>query len=434
MGSLKDTLKRMKSPENEARLEVAGVKESILGILLIFYFAGSLALPAVYSFGGVIFAVIGLFFLLRRSLGLASLLQPTFAGKLPLVFMAFAAVGASINLLHFTPAGQYEMYIPFLWAPLIFLAVLDGQIDRRFIWIGCALGAIFACALALYQSIYLGSERPSGFLTSPISFGNNALLLGAVALAGRHDPPFRLRKPVWLAFTYVAFFFGLAASLTTQSKGGWPLVPVVLFWVLVEDFWRASKRERLSLAIVAVAFVSLLPLMPINKSVERINDAATGAIQWFRTGEIVELSAAPRLELWNAGLKIWSEKPWLGHSQEGVSERILEKIALNEVNAGVGHIGALHNEALQLLAENGLVGLLSWVSMYAASFLVFWRAYLQPDPVQKKLGQAGLIILTASFIFGLSDTYIRWNANRQLFVCLMMTMAALLVAAKRKPA
>ncbi|MCY0151816.1 hypothetical protein OEG86_05680 [Hoeflea alexandrii] len=75
------------------------------------------------------------------------------------------------------------MYIPFLWAPLIFLAVLDGRVDRRFIWLGCLLGAGLACAIAMYQSIHLGAERPSGFLTSPIFFGNNALLLGSVTLA-----------------------------------------------------------------------------------------------------------------------------------------------------------------------------------------------------------------------------------------------------------
>ena len=424
--------KCMKTPENEINVEDRGVFYSIAGIFLLLYFAGSLALPAVYSFGGVIFAGIGLYFLLKRLLARAPLLQPTWAGKLPLVFMAFAVIGASINLLHDTPAGQYEMYIPFLWAPLIFLAVMDGQIDRRLIWLGCGLGAIFACALALYQSIYLGFERPSGFLTSPIFFGNNALLLGSVALAGRHDPPFRLRKPVWLAFAYIAFFLGLAASLTTQSKGGWPLFPIVLLWVLIEDFWRASKRERLSLLIVAVAFAFLLPLMPINKSVERINDAAIGALQWFRTGEIVELSAAPRLELWNAGLQIWSEKPWLGHSQDGVTERIGEKIALHEVNSKIVSMGALHNEAIQLLAANGLVGFLSWLFMYAASAVVFWRAYLNPDPIQKMLGQAGLIVVAASVLFGLSDTYIRWNANRQLFVCFIMTLAALLVATRQK--
>ena len=393
--------------------------------------AASLSLPSGYSIGAI-FAVIGLFCLSRRLLGHAPLLQPTLSGNLPLIFMAFAVVGASINLWHRTSTGQYEMYIPFLWAPLIFLAVLDGQIDRRFVWLGCLLGAIFACALAVYQSIYLGSERPSGFLASPIFFGNNALLLGSVALAGRYDPPFNLRKSVWLALTYAGFFFGVTASLTTQSKGGWPLVPVVLFWVLVEDFWHASKRERLSLLVVSVAFVCLLPFMPLNRSVERINNAAIGTIEWFRTGEIVEGSAAPRLELWKFGLTIWSEKPWLGHSQEGVSEKIQDKIALNEVNPGVGHIGALHNEPIQLLAEKGLVGLLSWLSMYAASILVFLRAYLKPNPIQKMLGQAGLVTVTASFIFGLSDTYLRWNVNRQIFVFFVMTMAALLVAARKK--
>jgi O-antigen ligase len=418
--------------------ETHGRKPDLVSILaslgLMVFLAASLSVPGGYSIGTAVIAIAGLVFLAKRLFDRAPLIQPTLAGKLPLVFMAFALAGAAISLWQQAPAGYYEMYIPFLWAPLIFLAVLDGRVDRRFIWLGCLLGAGLACAITLYQSFHLGAERPSGFLTSPIFFGNNALLLGCVALAGRHDPPFNLRRPVWLALAYAGFLLGLAASLMTLSKGGWPLAPLVLAWVVVEDFWRASRRERLSLILVVVTFVALLPLMPINSTLERINNAATGAKEWFRTGKMVEGSVSPRLELWKLGLTIWPEKPWLGHTREGVTQRIEQNFAHKDVANGLGGFGALHSEPIQLLAEKGLAGLLSWVLMYAASGVVFWRAYLRPEPVRKMLGQAGLITLAGSFVFGLSDTYLIWNVNRQIFVFFVMTMAALLLMESKRSA
>ncbi|WP_412051284.1 O-antigen ligase family protein [Hoeflea sp. Naph1] len=399
-----------------------------LNILLMISLAAILSIPNAYTIIAAITAVIGIYYLSKRLLTRAPLFESHLSGKLCLIFMAYALICASIQYWHRAPLSHYEMYIPFLWAPLIVLAVIDGRIDRRPIWLGCMLGAVFACILALFQSTYLGVPRPFGFLGSPVTFGNNALLLGSVAVAGRNDPPFNLRKPIWLAMAYMGFFSGVTASVITQSKGGWPLIPIVLIWVLVEDFWRASRQGRLSIIIAVCTSFCLLPFMPISTALSRINSAAIGTVTWFQTGAFVEGSAAPRLELWKFGLTIWPEKPWLGHSREGVVQRIQEKIAQNEINPGIENLSGLHNEAIQLLAEQGLIGFFSWALMFGASIFVFGRAYLRDNRVQQTLGQAGLITITASLIFGLSDHNFMLNANRQIFVFLMMAISALVVA------
>lgn len=403
-----------------------------LNLLLMSLLALALFLPDMYTVAGVVFSIIGFYYLSKRLLSRESLLEPHLSGKLCLIFMSYAFICALIQLWHGASIKYYEMYIPFLWAPLIVLAVLDGHIDRRFVWLGCFLGAVLACSLALFQTIHLGAPRPYGFLGSPITFGNNALLLGSVALAGRHDPPLNLRKPVWFALAYLGFGFGIVASLSTQSKGGWPLIPVVLIWALLEDFWRASRQGRLMFAMMAFIFVCLLPFMPLETSLSRIKSAANGTLAWFETGEVVEGSADARLELWRFGLSIWPEKPWLGHGRQGVVQRMHEKIAQGEVHPWIKSLTGLHNEPIQLLAEQGLIGLFSWVMIFTASILVFGRAYLQRNRVLKVLGQAGLVTVAASLIFGLSDMNLMLNANRQIFVLLLMAITALVIAERRR--
>lgn len=407
-------------------------KISALNTLMMLSLAASLSVPNAYTIAGALFAIIGILFLLTRFRARTSLFEPHLSGKLCLVFMSYAFLCALIQLWHRAPISHYEMYIPFLWAPLVVLSVLDGRIDRRFIWLGCMLGAFFACLLALFQSIYMGAHRPFGFLGSPITFGNNALLLGSIAVAGRHDPPFNLRKPVWLALAYMGFVFGLVASLTTQSKGGWPLIPIVLVWVLIEDFWRSSRRGRLSFIVIPIAFTCLLPFMILDSNLNRIKEAASGTITWLKTGEIVEVSAAPRLELWKLGLTIWPEKPWLGHGRSGIVQRMHEKIETGEINPQIGVYSGLHSESIQLLAEQGLIGLVSWLSIFALSALVFARAYVQNQHVQQVLGQAGLITVISSLIFGISDMNLMLNANRQIFVFLVMAFSALVIAERHR--
>lgn len=400
--------------------------------LMLLSLAAILSLPDAYTIAGALFAIVGFFYFSKRMMTRKTIFEPHLAGKLSLFFMAYAFICAGIQFWHDAPISYYEMYIPFLWAPLIVLAVLDGRIDRRFIWLGCLLGVFFACLLALYQSMNLGIDRPNGFLGSPITFGNNALLLGAISLAGRHDPPFTLRKPVWLALSYLGFFFGLTASLISQSKGGWPLIPVVLIWVLVEDFCRASRRGKLSLSVAAFTFVCLLPFIPLDKALLRIDSAVIGTKTWFLTGDVVEGSASIRLELWQFGMKIWPEKPWLGHSRQGVVDRLREEVSQNELDSAVKDLTGLHNEIVQVIAEQGLIGLLSWAIIFTLSFLVFSRTYLQHDPVHRALGKAGIITVLASLIFGLSDMNLMLNANRQLFVFFIMIFSALIVADKKK--
>jgi len=400
---------------------------SVIGILMMVSLAASLSLPGGYQLGAAIFVVMGFIRLWQRLLARAPLQEPTLAGKLPLLFVGFAIVSALVSFWHSEPSGHYELYVPFLWAPLIFLAVLDGQIDRRFVWLGCLFGAAIPCMIAAYQSTWVGVERPSGFLNSPIFFGNNALLLGSVALAGRHDPPFGLKKSVWLALAYAGFLLGMAASLVSLSKGGWLFAFLIVAWVIIEDLRRSAKRNWRLIVFIVLACAALLPLLPANRILDRINTASIGAIEWFRTGEVVEASVAPRLELWKLGLTIWPEKPWLGHGREGVTDKIQEKATLSGGYPGLASIGALHNESIQLLAEKGLLGLIVWLLMYASSGAVFWCAYASSKPVAKIIGKAGLVILTGSFVFGLSDTYLMWNVNRQIFVFLVMTIAAMLL-------
>ena len=401
----------------------------ILFIAVVF----SLSLPLAYTIDGAVFAIFGLFFLGRRFALKIPIIEKTFVGKLPLFFIFFAVSGAAIDAWHGAASGSYEKDIPFLWAPLIFLTVTDSFIDRRILWSGAAVGAVLAFFVAIYQSTHLGFDRPEGFALSPISFGNNVLMLGTIGAMGRYDPPRRIASWCWYGMSMLGFAAGIATSLISQSRGGWPLMLVVVPWVLLSDFAKAGTKLKIAFAAAVLVLSASLYVHPLSGVNERLDSAYTGLAGWFETGKPVNESTGGRLELWRFGISVWPENPWLGHGEDGLLTRKTELIRAGKFDPLIEKFTALHNEAIQLLVEKGLAGFMSWLIMFGAAFAAFYRASRHDWHGIRYLGHAGLVVVGGSLIFGLTDMNLMLNANRQIFVFLAMTISALIARSYKHP-
>lgn len=404
-----------------------------LSLILLIALFFSLSLPLAYTIGGAVFAILGLFFLGRRFVFKTPIIEKTFVGKLPLFFIFFAVAGMAINAWHSAGLGSYEEYIPFLWAPLIFLAIADSFIDRRILWLGAATGAVLAFCVAIYQLTHLGMERPEGFALSPITFGNNVLMLGAVGAMGRYDPPRRISNWFWYGMTMLGFVAGIATSLISQSRGGWPLILVVVPWIFLSDFAKAGTKLKIAFVAAVLALSATLYVHPLSGVNERLDSAYTGLAGWFETGKPVNESTGGRLELWRFGMSVWPEYPWLGHGEDGLLERKAELIKAGKLDPLVEKFTALHNEAIQLLVEKGLAGFVSWLVMFGAAFAAFYHASRHVGNGIRYLGHAGLVVVGGSLIFGFTDMNLMLNANRQMFVLLAMIIAALIARAFKHP-
>lgn len=94
-------------------------------------------------------------------------------------------------------------------------------------WKGLAIGTIVASAISVYQVVTLGG-RAHGF-THAIQFGNIALLFGVMCMV-RALITLKLSRSnllMWLGFIY-----GVAASVWSQTRGGWVALVLIFSWVL----------------------------------------------------------------------------------------------------------------------------------------------------------------------------------------------------------
>jgi len=134
---------------------------------------------------------------------------------------------------------------------------------------------------------------------------------------------------------------------------------------------------------------------------------------------------ASRLVMWDAGLKIWADHPWVGVGDIDLGEFIRQY-------AGPGYTGTwghLHNNLLHILATLGLVGLGAALAMFVMIIIVEWRVYrsVKDDWLLGCTAAGALAVFTGIQIHGLTE----WSFGDQEIALLLWTTVGLAVAAGR---
>ena len=187
------------------------------------------------------------------------------------------------------------------------------------------------------------------------------------------------RRPVLRFWYLVAFVATLAGLLVTLSRGAWLSVPVscgFTLWVLYrKKVFRLGSGVGLSLmGVVLIAFLYFaLP------TIER---------RFFRDDYA---SASMRMPLNYAALSIVSQYPVLGvglnnfgevfqdYDTTSYSKLFTEKIATAYSVSSRPYKHVVHNLLLWVWVEVGTVGLVSFLWIFLAAFLVAWRVYRGAD-------------------------------------------------------
>ena len=166
--------------------------------------------------------------------------------------LAYAVGHMAIGLVHLMAWRTIDPYLPFVLLLLGVSGIRKYKPNALFFWGGLAVGAIGAACLAGYQALVLGA-RADGF-NHAIQFGNAALLMGVLCLVRL----LTVRANRWMdALIVLGFGAGLAASVWSQTRGGWLAVLLILAWMLINatQGWHLAKRV---LAAVALLFVCWL--------------------------------------------------------------------------------------------------------------------------------------------------------------------------------
>jgi O-antigen ligase len=294
--------------------------------------------------------------------------------------------------------------------------VVAARAPRRALWWGASAGALAALPFIAWQRLVLHIERPGGFINS-ITFGDLAMLLGLLALAGAIDMRERPRD-AWLAGA--GALAGLAASVLTGTRGGWAAVALALL-VLGRHVGRIDSRRTRALLAAGVAVLAAAWFTPALGVQERFAEGVHEARAWY-DGGTVWTNVGTRLELWKGAVMLIREHPVLGMSFDACRLRLAEYAQAGRLDPMVLELPHLHNDALQALATGGVVGFVIWAATLFAPLRFFLRRLAQDTEqrgAQFAVALAGAFVVLGYAGFGLTEV-IFWSMKGSLFYALMV--------------
>lgn len=219
--------------------------------------------------------------------------------------------------------------------------------------------------------------------------------------------------------------------LVSWSRGAWLSFAVAVAVVVLAHTRRAAPVVAVLAALAALVMVvfGVADLLPAS-IVSRLTDLQeyAGLIDVART-EVTDanFSVIERIAHWQAALGMWTDHPWLGVG------------AGNYAAAYAGYnlprwyepLGHAHNVYLNVAAEAGLLGLLAYLWLWAASLWQALRAAAAGDRWTAAVGAGVLGALVHATVHNLFDNL--WVQHIYLNLALLLGLLVVLSAPHIKP-
>lgn len=338
--------------------------------------------------------------------------------------LATGRVGGGLQALRRHPwfwVGMlaFAFAIPIQWAFLRFVDVRELDALSRFalalpiylmlrrlpsrhlaaIGWGCVAGGIAVGIHALrFHTAGAGPDmtRLSNVYTNAIPFGDMSLLLGILSLSsmGGHRIP-----GAELALRLLGLAGGCYASYLSGTRGGWIAIPPLVALLAFEYRWHVDRRRILAMAVAAAAVVGSLGTTLVVR--DRIA-AAVHDITVIRTGgRAATTSVGARLALWRASLLLYELHPWFGVGKGRLEQGLADLARKGEIPAHIVNERA-HSDLFSTIAELGSIGAVCLALLYLGLAQPFWRHRRSSDPALRSAAYSGLVVVTATVIYGLT--------------------------------
>jgi len=265
--------------------------------------------------------------------------------------------------------------------------------------IGAIVGSIGACAIAIYQYFWLGMHRVDGYLFS-INFGYLACSLMFLCVGLSYKSNIKV-------ILYVAASLAFFATVLTFTRGAILAAPLLLILAMLLNFRHISMKN---VFIVSISLV-LISNIAYNTStgVQARTDFTIKEIASILKGNIAEsASTGGRLQLWLAAAYAFQKAPSTGLpyvKREELNRQLFENNVVSEWVTIVAR-GHAHSQYFEMLASNGIWGIISIIFIFFIPLYIFTKHYLNNDSI---VGFTAALFVAGFMIYGLTEVPLQAN-------------------------
>ena len=346
--------------------------------------------------------------------GRSTLFRPANAVIAAFAF-SLAAATLSLALTDFRMRSLDNSIRELLAVAVIGLIVLHRPRSEMF-WYGLFVGTVGAAGLALFQRLVMGMERSAGFNLS-IMFGDIAVAMGLMALASIKV----FSRTRWAMLPYVAFIDGLLTSVLSGSRGGW--ITLAICMMTLYAYGERETRRRLSFIFgIGLVLFGVILFIPQFHVMQRFSDVVLNFNQ-YQLGN-VDTSVGARLEMWKGAWQLFIENPLMGVGRANFHEGLNMLIARQMISPAVQIYYHAHNDILQVLATQGLVGAAALGAVYIAPLRFFMRCWRCHDAAQP-YALAGILLVVSYIVSGLTQVLFAHHLGTAFYAATISVLVGL---------
>jgi O-antigen ligase len=315
-------------------------------------------------------------------------------------------------LIHDDSLWVFDRPSRLLLAIPVFLAIRNVGARAQTLTQAAGWSAMVFGLIALWERLH-GVDRVIGQTGHPIIFGNVALLMALICLAGLLSRE-KSSKPFHTGLLVIGLVSGVMASLASGSRGGWLFaLPIAAMLFLGNP--KPSPNPLKTLAISGV--VGALVLMIFGPQImDRLHPVWQGilfALQSDTPPPNELLSVVARIDMWREAITAWTQSPWIGIGPDHFLATLENRARLGFMEPGRAHA---HNEVLTQAAWFGVLGLLGLLALTICISYTSRQFYILEARI-------GLVVLWTFLLFGLTDSMFSMMNRVELYAVLLAVCA-----------
>ena len=292
-------------------------------------------------------------------------------------------------------------FMPFV----VVLFLLDNYIDAKKVMLTGFAGITVTSVYAVYQGL-AGMSRANGFYGHPMTLGGWLCIFLPLLLIEFFEKKL-LKQYHWLAG--LAFCICSAGLVFNATRGAWLAVGIVCGLLLIY-YMLKSKRNM----VIGALFIILISVLLVNntKFMHRLD-----TIDDFNKYQ----SNTERILIWKSAWNMFKDYPILGVGLGQYTENYQKKYISPQ--AKEPNLTHAHNNFIQMLAENGIVGFGGFIIMFGYIILKNFIDWLKTKNVYA-------LMITFSTICLLLQGFTEYNVGNSavikmcfliLGVCVVLT-------------
>lgn len=324
------------------------------------------------------------------------------------LFTALTSWDQAISLREFV--GEVHRFFPLIFA----MTFIKRREQLGGVLIATVLASLINDVAGIFQYFILGEPRAFGFNHTPTFYGSFMLIqLPMMIFIAQCE----FLVPLWKKLAIGTAGLSLICLVLSMTRGAWLalVAVVVIFFVLEKKYRQLTAKIFAGLVLVFLLVTAFSP-----KIQGRLATLTNADFQ----------SNTERVLMWESAINIFRDYPIYGVGQKMFFKAYNEQYISPEAKERPGkerrgHTHP-HNNFLHRAAEGGIVGLLSFIGLYAYFFWKFFNQMRREKNFSFSAGMTAILILAGLQLEGLTDT----NMNQVPIMREFWLLAGTLIAAE----